>query len=329
MRIGRKLDGSRPRARLLPILVLVLTLCVIPTSQLHSQEHFPPGRIAFIRKGDVWVWSNGESERLIKDGRASDPRWSPTGRFMIFVRSGESYSDLILYDLEHGTEQQLTSNQPGLQIGSPDYVANTSWVLDPDWSSAGLIAFASDATGDNSVILWLLPSPDLSAYPAPAARSEDDLEAISLDAAGAIAAYTVRLRTERGVDRTAVSLRDLNTGAITMLVDEPNGAFDPAIAPDGESIAVAIRDASGMTDIWLSDRTGSLSRVTVDAHASQPAWSPDGTWLAYMRMVDYRFEVWAVLRDGDGFGEPRRLFRFKNLDPTSRISWTLSATTST
>jgi Tol biopolymer transport system component len=289
-----------------------------------SKDNPPPGRIAFVRKGDIWVWQNGDSKRLIEDGAASDPRWSPSGRFVIFVRSGESFSDLILHDLEEGTEAALTYNRSDAQPGSPDYVASTSWVLDPDWTPNGLIAFASDATTDNSVILWLVRDPELPPEPAPSAQMEDNIEGVSLAADGSLAAYTVRYHDKKGGNRTYVAIRDLSDGTSTVLVDKPGGAFDPAISPEGQSIAVAIRAADGTSDIWLADRVGKLTRITTGAQATGPSWSPDGRWLAFMRMIDYRFEVWAIPRSDGDFGEMRRLFRFRNLEPTSRVSWTLS-----
>lgn len=310
--------------RLTSALLVLAMLGPLLASTARGKDDPPPGRIAFVRKGDIWVWKGGESERLVEDGAASDPRWSPTGRFLLFVRSGESYSDLILRDLEDGTEQQLTYYGSDYQQGSPEYANSTSWVIDPDWTPNGLIGFASDATTDNSIILWLILNPELSPEPAPSAQVEDNIEGVSLAADGSIAAYTVRFHDDDGTNRTYVAVRDLADGTSTVLVDKPGGAFDPAIAPDAQSIAVAIRAADGVSDLWLADRNGKLSRITTGAQATSPVWSPDGKWLAYMRMIDYRFEVWAVPRDENGFGEPRRLFRFKNLDPTSRISWTLS-----
>ncbi|MEA2513493.1 MAG: TolB protein [Thermomicrobiales bacterium] len=310
--------------RFAALLVVLASFGNLTASPAHGEDKHPPGRIAFVRKGDIWVWQNGKTERIIKDGAASDPRWSPTGRFVLFVRSGDSYSNLILYDLETDSETQLTFNQSDAQPGSPDYVATTSWVFDPDWTPTGLIGFASDATTDGSTILWLLPDPELSPEPAPAAGIEDDIEGVSLAADGSRAAYTVRARDKDGGNHTFVALRNLSDGTTTIVADKPGGAFDPAIAPDDGSVAVAIRADDGTSDIWLVDRAGGLTRVTSGAQATEPAWSPDGRWLAYIRMIDYSFELWAVPRDGDGFGKPQRLFRFKNLDATSRISWTLS-----
>jgi Tol biopolymer transport system component len=320
----RQRASKRLPVQFAAILLILASLATQATSTVIGKDNFPPGRIAFVRKGDVWVWHDGKSERVIKDGAASDPRWSPTGRFIIFVRSGDSYSDLILHDLDTDTETQLTFNGSSAQEGSPDYVASSSWVLDPDWTPSGLIAFASDATSDDSVILWLIPDPALSAEPAPSAQIEDDIEGISLAADGSVAAYTVRSHDKDGGNHTYVALRDLSDGTASVLVDKPGGAFDPAISPDGQSIAIAIRAVEGTSDIWLADRTGKLTRVTAGAQAIQPAWSPDGQWLAYVRMIDYRFEVWAQPRNGASFGEPQRLFRFQNFDATSRISWTLS-----
>jgi Tol biopolymer transport system component len=317
---------SAPRSSRLWLAAFVaITLLGGFAAPVSGQDEFPPGRIAFVRKGDIWIWQKGDAHRAIADGAASDPRWSPSGRFLLFVRSGDSFSDLILYDFDSGSEQQLTYNQSGYQPGSPDYVNTSSWVIDPDWSPSGLIAFASDATSDSSVILWLILDPSLPPEPAPSAEIEDDIEGVSLSADGTVAAYTVRHRDDSGANRTYVAIRDLSDGTPYVLADDPGGAFDPAIAPDGRSVALAIRGEDGVSDIWLVDRaTGNRTRVTTNAQATQPAWSPDGQWLAYMRMVDYRFEVWAVPREGAGFGAPRRLFRYQNLDATSRISWTLS-----
>lgn len=284
----------------------------------------PPGRIAFVRDGDVWVWSGGDEERLFRDGAASDPRWSPSGQELLFVRAGDSYSNLVLRYLEAGGEVALTANQPGYQIGSPEYAANSVWAIDPAWSPSGLIAFASDYyTPGGTMTLWLIPDLSGGAVPALAAQDEGHISNVCLSRDGSIAGYTVRGTTPEGFNTTYVALRDLNDGLAYVIADDPGGAFDPAISPDDRRVAVSIRAADGMTDIWLVDRqTGDRTRVTENAQATNATWSPDGAWLAYLRMVDYRFEIWAVPVDGTVIGEPSRLARYNNLDPTSGLSWT-------
>lgn len=289
-----------------------------------GQGDTPPGRIAFVRRGDIWVWEGGESTQLLSDGAASDPRWSPDGTLVLFVRNGNSFSDLMLYETTTGNTVQLTQNQSWAQEGSPDYVATSNWVIDPDWSPSGLIGFASDATADGSLILWLMDDPYGSPYPAASAQIEDHIEGVSLSVDGTLAAYAARTNDDIG-RHTYVALRDLTDGIAYVLLDEPTGVYDPAIAPDSQRVAVAMRSAEGMSDIWLVERaTGATTRVTTDAQATKPFWAPDGSWLGFLRMVDYRFEAWAVPIDGTSIGEPRRLFRFRNLDGTTRPDWTYS-----
>lgn len=292
---------------------------------VRSQEDLPPGRIAFVRRGDVWVWQGGEASRIIADGAASDPCWSPDASMMLYVHSGNSYSDLMLFDFSVGTSVALTQNQSYAQEGTEDYVMSSNWVLDPDWSPSGLIGFISDATVDGSLILWLMTSPYGTPEPAAAAQAEDHIEALSLSADGGLAAYTARTTGENGVKHTYVALRDLSDGIAYVLLDEPTGAFDPAIAPDAQRVALALRSAEGVSDIWLVARAdSSMVRVTTNAQAVMPFWSPDGHWLGYLRAVDTHFEAWCVPVDGVTIGEPRRLFRYQNLDGTSRPSWTFN-----
>jgi Tol biopolymer transport system component len=75
-------------------------------------------------------------------------------------------------------------------------------------------------------------------------------------------------------DRGGKLLRDI--GAATT-----RGVFDPAISPDGKSVAFRRISASG-EDLWLWDLTrGAEQRLTTDARSLAPVWSPNGDRMVF------------------------------------------------
>lgn len=78
-------------------------------------------------------------------------------------------------------------------------------------------------------------------------------------------------------------------------------ARTPDISPDGEKVAF-----SYLGDIWMVDRIGGIARpVTLhEAHDFDPAFSPDGRWLAFSSNRHGSYDVFVVPARG---GKPRRL----------------------
>src|SRR3712207_9437741 len=77
----------------------------------HSAQKGPAGRLLFVRGGNVWMWEGGQERQLTGDGLDSQPRWSPDGAGFLFVRAGDSFSDLWLATDLGQTISQLTANQ--------------------------------------------------------------------------------------------------------------------------------------------------------------------------------------------------------------------------
>jgi Tol biopolymer transport system component len=310
------------------LVVALVTLMLMPTyvSIGRAQEAIVPGRIAFVREGGIWVWENGETTRLLEQSGVADARWSPDGESLLFVENGNSYSDLVLLNVKTGIPTKITNNQSGSEVGSLEYARESVWAFDPSWSASGVIGYATDAPGgeETSFALWLMDGPDEStAYAAPLLTAEDSIDSVSLSGDGTIAAYVVREPDfNTGISDISVWLRDLATGETFLAAQSGGEAFDPAISPDGQSIAVAIREEGGTTDVWLVDRaTLERRRVTRDAEALAPAWSSDGQWLAYLKLENYQFEVWVAPVSNGEAGKPFKLLSARELDSRSGLSW--------
>jgi len=89
----------------------------------------------------------------------------------------------------------------------------------------------------------------------------------------------------------------------------PGRDRDPAISPDGKTVAVSRLDPrTGTSNIWLIDaERGSASRLTFDPHGdSAPTWSPDGARLAFasQRSGGGRFDLYVRSSTGSAAEEP-------------------------
>jgi serine/threonine protein kinase len=85
------------------------------------------------------------------------------------------------------------------------------------------------------------------------------------------------------------------------------GVNDPHWSPDGSTMAFTLRTANGKNDIAIIGADGkNFRRLTDDPlHEMDPAWSPGGKWLAFVRGPVATPTIWAMpLNNG---GKPRRI----------------------
>ncbi len=86
----------------------------------------------------------------------------------------------------------------------------------------------------------------------------------------------------------------------------------PAISPDGADIAYVLRRVDDRIDrdvraLWLVSADGGAARPLTRGDAdTAPAWSPDGTLLAFLRAQDGPPQIWVLHRSG---GEPEQVTR--------------------
>ena len=70
----------------------------------------------------------------------------------------------------------------------------------------------------------------------------------------------------------------------------------PSESPDGKHILF-----SSLTHLYRMEAGGKAQRITsTNAREFQPAWSPDGQWIAYVTWADEGGDIWKLRADGSG-----------------------------
>lgn len=309
------------------MLLIALLVSSAAGSSTIAQSDGPSGAITFVRSGDIWLWQPSGIQEVVKSGNAMDAVLSPNGGEIAYIEQGTSFSNLVIFDRDAERSVRITDNEPFVESGSPDYVRASAWAIDPSWSAAGRIGFISDrASEDRRMQLWIMDADSRQAVMAPTdGQDAGSIEQLDLSRDGDTAVYTVLAAGGDLGGSTYVALRDLDSGASYPVAEGVQGAYDPALSPDGSRLVVTIRDETNMSDLWIIDvETGRSSRLTEGKRATNATWSADGERLAYMTPNDQSFTIWTTRIDSAAqslVGEPTKLVDEPGVDATSGLSW--------
>ena len=283
--VGRDGDDARP-----------LTSGLFDDREPHWS---PDGRqIAFSsdRGGnyDIWTLDLRTAEtRQLTDHLANDfaPAWSLDGREIAFVSSRESSAGVWAIRADGGT-RRLTGFDGAVNA--------------PSWRPGGTDVIFTGLTGDTSALVLttrvVSDQEDVFGF-RPGWLSGDE---VVYTADGQIKRRTISTGAVQTIPFTADvtftrrpytrSRRDFDSVAPRQAL----GIMTPVLSPDGQQIAFA-----ALGDLWLMPIDGAPRRLTNDRFVDiDPAWSPDGTRLAFASDRAGTLDLW--VRDLDT-GRDRRL----------------------
>jgi Tol biopolymer transport system component len=244
-------------------------------------------RIAVAPLGDPAEarWVTGEGDGYWGH---SSPAWSPDGHTLVYA----DFKNLWLVPAEGGGATPLTTEDALDQ--------------NPVWSPDGRTIFFSSVR-DGTPALWGVRVSDGALHRLTSGTSAEAEP--SLSANGSRIAYST------SDDKPDIVVVDRATGTRTEISGSTSDV-DPAVAPDGSSVAF-VSDRRGGYDLWLQPlREGSVDgppRQITEHRGSVavPAFSPDGRWLAYHRVDQGQRDIWIVPTDG---GVPQRFTEHPAID---------------
>ncbi|MDH5345706.1 MAG: CehA/McbA family metallohydrolase, partial [Gammaproteobacteria bacterium] len=138
-------------------------------------------------------------------------------------------------------------------------------------------------------------------------------------------------------DALELHLIDVGTGSITQLTDEGAANIEPRWSPDGRKLAFVSTRDNGRFHLYVGDvvedtlraeplfeeRVSEIPRYYYSAydHELSPAWSPDGSEIAYVSNPEIPYGSGAIWRrNADGSGEAR-LVRMEETSWRARPDW--------
>lgn len=214
------------------------------------------GRILFVQRGSIWMWENNAGHLLMGGGIAWQPRWSPDGSRVAYIERGMSYSDLIVIDAQGKPMNQLTFNGSERMPGSIERVYESSWVFYPAWAPDGKQLLMAAQYGP----------------PAGDPAVEYNLALYSVPAVG-------------GNKRLVYA-------------DDGGQCGRSAYAPDGTTIALTLAKTGrdGTQRIYrVASTTGEVAPwAGLPASSYDPAFSPDGRFLAFAARDGERTDIFAL-----------------------------------
>lgn len=258
------------------------------------------GQLVFSREGMLWSWRGATAKRLgIQPGasvvanysvRLEQPALSPDGTKVAFIRQDESFSDLWVANADGSSPRSVTGHKASGTPRSPNFVKKSLWAFSPTWSPDGAeIAYLTD-NGTDDLAVW---ATSLNRF-----QLRGISRQLGIGQGGVlhpvwspvgnsfvVAAY------ENGKSQI-FSIKE-TTGAIARLTNVGEGAYDPAVSPDGKTIAYVVRKGSG-SEIWTMASDGNNQIQLAAQNSRNPVWSPDGKRLAFLSLKGSGFEVFSL-----------------------------------
>jgi len=236
---------------------------------------------------DIWAMnSDGSGPHNITNDPAYDdkPVWSPDGTSIAFVSDRSGNKDIWVVNSDgSGTPLQLTNLT----------IADT----DPTWSPDGTkIAFASNRSGNFDI--WAMNGDGTGSLIKLTSSEADDREPNWSQ-------FGLAFTSDRSGDKEIWLIADTNDPEPVRLTSSEAEDKEPCWAPmaiplsDGRSrpLIAFTSTRQGNQDIYVMDTDGidqskSLTDYTnVDCN---PAWSPDGTRVAYASYKDGNYDIWVM-----------------------------------
>lgn len=265
-------------------------------------------KLAFVAQGDVWVVSaSGGQPKRLTDGPvgpgdprlATDrtPRWSPTGKWILYQSGRRSYNQLFVVSEDGRTRNELASaelyyGRDRLDQGE-DGVNGDEFDPSPEWSPDGSRIVYTERSrefysGKLKIVRFDPETGRAKGEPIDLYRAKPDrgggwvIDKMAWSPDGNTLAFVLQ---DSGWDK--VYLLASSGGQPRQLTEGASEDSAPLFSPDGKSLAmISNRDHLEEKHIWIVPLDGSAPHRLTQLGAgveTSPQWAPDGKRIYFIR----------------------------------------------
>ena len=340
---------KRPAALALVLVALVVAACSPSGATSHDPGKVvtPAKRVAvagrlYATKGrTLYRFSGTRLTVLLSGTKVKDPAATPDGSRLAFAELQTQSSMIVVADSTGQNQRTLTP------ASAPE---GALWGLAPAFSTDGQrLAYLTDRGKPPSSPQNLQPN-DLGIWMLDNASGQSHRIATPVPYTGGDSDPTFRPGTDDQLLYTTylyggvplqpvarITWLSLRTGLRHYLSPDQARNFQPAISPDGRFVAFIHGSPTG-DDLWVMPLAQTYGRepqpYPTEAAAtlqtgmvSQPVWAPDGSAIAFLKLVDGSFDLFILPVSTSGgavqaTGPAMAITHGSFLDADSRMAWT-------
>ena len=263
-----------------------------PTATTPRPQAFTlPGTLYLSQEGALYSLNAGKFNELTAESGWMQPSLSANGDIVAVKRSAY-YSDLYLLNPNGTVKRRITNNSQPRNSDTGLY----HWVFYPHVSADGkTIWLAYDKPKfayDVVLSIWSMPySGSLSSgrlWGNAADYTGGDVQPLPVRGGVLYTKYDYASRYNPNLDARLTGMLFVTNGTTPgrELTTPENDCRDPAISPDGTTVAMIctyMKQISYLTlASWNGSKLGPLRTILTDQIIAQPTWAPDGSGIAYL-----------------------------------------------
>jgi hypothetical protein len=261
-----------------------------------------PGTLYLVQGGAVYSLSAGKFTQLTDAAGWVQVAAIPGGNGLIAVKRSIIHSDLYELGLDGHVVAQLTHNAAPSRFS--DIGAN-HWSFYPSVQASTQSIFMSYDSGkvqnyEVDLAIWQLPLSGARSgwrqWTFPNDYTGGDVQPLPLASGGLL--YVKYDQDVNGNKASQIWLKTTRNGNSTALTSLADDCSQPALSPDGKTLAMVCSHQEQRSDLVLADFNGTslgpLRTVLADRVVAVPAWAPNGAGIAFFSpaLADQPFQLW-------------------------------------